>query len=193
MLVGCCRHAAPGASCDRIQPALDGWGRWLAPALIAGRGADSRVAAVVAWTSATCGGGCGGRRGGSGRGLREGVRRPFADRAASVGPDFSILGSALGLSLDPTALTTSEGSLLIVNAAYRERFGGNPRRSRWPPTTRRARVSSSRRPWRGAMAPVASPASRPSAGSTPGRGRARRRARRASAVALSAARRRPIR
>src|SRR5207248_5390802 len=41
-----------------------------------------------------------------------------------VGPDYSVVGSALGLSREPAALTTSEGSLLIVNAAYRERFGG---------------------------------------------------------------------
>ena len=48
----------------------------------------------------------------------------------SLGPDYSLVGSALGLSRDPTALTTSEGSLLIVNAAYRDRFGGIVRRSR---------------------------------------------------------------
>ena len=42
-----------------------------------------------------------------------------------VGPDYSLVGSALGLGRDPAALTTSEGSLLIVNAAYRERFGGS--------------------------------------------------------------------
>jgi two-component system cell cycle sensor histidine kinase/response regulator CckA len=42
----------------------------------------------------------------------------------AVGPDYALLGSALGLSSDPVALTTGEGSLLLVNAAYRERFGG---------------------------------------------------------------------
>src|SRR6185503_1186304 len=41
-----------------------------------------------------------------------------------VGPDYALLGSALGLSTDPVALTTGEGSLLLVNAAFRERFGG---------------------------------------------------------------------
>ena len=39
------------------------------------------------------------------------------------GPDYSLVGSALGLSRDPVALTNGEGSLLVVNAAYRERFG----------------------------------------------------------------------
>ena len=42
-----------------------------------------------------------------------------------IGPDFSLVGSTLGLSRDPTALTSSEGSVLVVNNAYRERFGGN--------------------------------------------------------------------
>ena len=40
-----------------------------------------------------------------------------------VSPDFSIVGSALGLCADPAALTTSEGSLLLANEGYRERFG----------------------------------------------------------------------
>jgi two-component system cell cycle sensor histidine kinase/response regulator CckA len=43
-----------------------------------------------------------------------------------MGPDYAVVGSALSLSGDPAALTTSEGSLLIVNSAYRERFGGRP-------------------------------------------------------------------
>ena len=41
-------------------------------------------------------------------------------------PDYALVGSALGLSNDPIALTSGEGSLLIVNSAYRERFGGAP-------------------------------------------------------------------
>jgi two-component system cell cycle sensor histidine kinase/response regulator CckA len=39
------------------------------------------------------------------------------------GPDYSLVGSALGLSRDPVALTGGDGSLLLVNEAYRERFG----------------------------------------------------------------------
>ncbi|WP_230558738.1 hypothetical protein, partial [Sphingomonas segetis] len=49
---------------------------------------------------------------------------PAAAEPLVVGPDFALLGSALGLSSDPVALTTGEGSLLLVNGAYRERFGG---------------------------------------------------------------------
>ena len=42
----------------------------------------------------------------------------------SVGPDFSLVGSTIGLCAEPVALTSAEGSLLIANSAYRERFGG---------------------------------------------------------------------
>jgi two-component system cell cycle sensor histidine kinase/response regulator CckA len=42
--------------------------------------------------------------------------------AVAVGPDFSLVGAALEMSSDPAALTNGEGSLLIANAVYRERF-----------------------------------------------------------------------
>ena len=42
------------------------------------------------------------------------------------GPDYSLAGSALGLCQDPAALTDADGALLIVNTAYRERFGNSP-------------------------------------------------------------------
>ncbi|MEO7655569.1 MAG: response regulator [Sphingomicrobium sp.] len=52
--------------------------------------------------------------------------RPIsAEPMLSVGPDFALAGSTLALSTDPVALTTSEGSLLVVNGAYRDRFGNN--------------------------------------------------------------------
>src|SRR6185503_19121352 len=57
------------------------------------------------------------------------VRAPSAKGpvdALAVGPDFGLLGSALSLSSDPVALTSGEGSLLVVNSAYRERFGTQP-------------------------------------------------------------------
>jgi len=40
-----------------------------------------------------------------------------------VGPDYSLVGSALGFTRDPAALTAADGSLLIANGAYRDRFG----------------------------------------------------------------------
>ena len=53
-------------------------------------------------------------------------RAPAASRPNEiivVGADYALLGSALSLSSDPVALTTGEGSLLLINAAYRDRFG----------------------------------------------------------------------
>ena len=103
---------------------LDGWGRWLTPALIAGAAISAAllllpfgepliaalvVAAGVAVAAFVF--------------LRTGQAKAPAEPLV-VGPDYALLGSALGLSADPVALTTGEGSLLIVNTAYRERFGG---------------------------------------------------------------------
>jgi two-component system cell cycle sensor histidine kinase/response regulator CckA len=51
-------------------------------------------------------------------------RPDAAELAVPPGPDFSLVGSTLGLCPDAAALTSSDGSLLIANAAYRERFGG---------------------------------------------------------------------
>jgi len=45
----------------------------------------------------------------------------------AVSPDFALIGSALHLCHEPAALTNSEGSLLICNEAYRERFEGAQR------------------------------------------------------------------
>jgi two-component system, cell cycle sensor histidine kinase and response regulator CckA len=103
---------------------LDGWGRWLMPALILAAAVTVAVlvaiagASVLAWATV----------------MVVGVAvsafayaRDGAAKAPSatlvVGPDYSLIGSTLGLSTDPVALTTGEGSLLVVNAAYRERFG----------------------------------------------------------------------
>jgi two-component system cell cycle sensor histidine kinase/response regulator CckA len=58
------------------------------------------------------------------------LRRPANSDACTgpliEGPDYSLVGSALSLSRDPIALTNGEGSLLIVNADYRLRFGNTP-------------------------------------------------------------------
>ena len=105
---------------------LDGWGRWLAPTLI---GAAALTAAVVLLFL--------GSQTGAGLVILAGIvggaavlRRPSkaeAPRQALVaGPDYSLVGSALSLSGDPVALTNGEASLLVVNHAYRERFGNSP-------------------------------------------------------------------
>ena len=44
------------------------------------------------------------------------------DAGIAAGPDYALVGSTLGLCSEPAALTSIEGSLLIANAAYRERF-----------------------------------------------------------------------
>ncbi|HYI42773.1 MAG TPA: ATP-binding protein, partial [Sphingomicrobium sp.] len=55
--------------------------------------------------------------------LRSG--RSAVDLSAAVaGPDFSVVGATLGLTKDAAAITDADGSLMIANPAYRERFGG---------------------------------------------------------------------
>jgi two-component system, cell cycle sensor histidine kinase and response regulator CckA len=105
---------------------LDGWERWLAPILI---GAVSLTAAVIILilghpvlsTVALIGGAIGG-----GLSLRTSaaVRTPVEPIVG--GPDYGLVGSALSLSREPVALTDGEGTLLIVNIAYRECFGNSP-------------------------------------------------------------------
>ena len=41
-------------------------------------------------------------------------------------PDLALVGSALNLSVFPAALTSADGGLKAVNAAYKSRFGGVP-------------------------------------------------------------------
>ncbi|HEX5259551.1 MAG TPA: response regulator [Sphingomicrobium sp.] len=106
--------------------ALDGLGRWLAPALIVAAAltvamlllmiGEPVIGAVLA--------GCG-AIGAVWAYLRV-PAAPTLNEALVTGPDHALLGSALSLCNDPVALTTGEGSLLLVNAAYRERFGGSP-------------------------------------------------------------------
>ena len=59
--------------------------------------------------------------------IRRGAPAPAPVAAVlESGPDFALIGSVLGLCQDAAAITSEEGSLLIANAAYRERFGGTP-------------------------------------------------------------------
>ena len=44
----------------------------------------------------------------------------------SAGPDFALIGSALALAKEATALTDQDGALLLANEAYRDRFGRQP-------------------------------------------------------------------
>jgi two-component system cell cycle sensor histidine kinase/response regulator CckA len=103
---------------------LDGWGRWLAPALIAAAALTAALVLLLLrqpWVAA--GAFVAGLAGAALARLRP-ARREETPEPLATGPDYALVGSVLGLSDDPVALTTGEGSLLLVNAAYRERFGG---------------------------------------------------------------------
>ena len=103
---------------------LDGWGRWLAPSLIV---AAALTAAVLLFAAGQPLIGAAillaGLVGAAFAYVR-GAAPSVPSEPLLAGPDYALLGSALGLSSDPVTLTTGEGSLILVNAAYRERFGG---------------------------------------------------------------------
>ena len=105
---------------------LDGWSRWLAPALVGAAGLTAAFVLALAGYPRI-----GGLAvlAGAGAAIFF-LRRPTDSRAPAEpivgGPDYSLVGSTLGLSQDPVALTSGEGSLLVVNATYRERFGSTP-------------------------------------------------------------------
>ena len=108
---------------DLESTPLDGAGRWIAPALVGGAGLtfalllllmqQTLIAAFAAAAGLLAALFLASRKDRSGA-----VAEPLV-----IGPDYVLLGSALKLSSDPVALTTSEGSLLLANAAYCDRFG----------------------------------------------------------------------
>lgn len=102
---------------------LHGWARWFVPAVIAGAGLTASVLLLVLgqlWFAAAAI--FAGLASAAFVFVRE-TPGPAPLETLVVGPDYSLVGSALALSREPTALTSDEGSLLIVNPAYRERFG----------------------------------------------------------------------
>jgi two-component system cell cycle sensor histidine kinase/response regulator CckA len=103
---------------------LDGWGRWIVPAIVVAAGTSAALLLLaLGLTSIAAVTAVAGLAGAAVAYLRAprsiGPAEPLA-----VGPDYALVGSALGLSSDPVALTSGEGSVLLVNQAYRERFGG---------------------------------------------------------------------
>jgi two-component system cell cycle sensor histidine kinase/response regulator CckA len=103
---------------------LEAWGRWLMPALIGAAGLT--VALPLALTGQLTLAGiavAAGLAGGVIALVRGSRGRPF-DEPIVAGPDYALVGSALGLCKEAAALTSEDGSLLIANAAYRDRFGG---------------------------------------------------------------------
>jgi len=105
---------------------LDGWERWLVPALAVASGLTAALILLLVGQAMPAG-----LAFVAGLGVAALLsRRPTPVRALDqplvAGPDYSLIGAALGLSDDPVALTDGEGALLVVNAAYRERFGNTP-------------------------------------------------------------------
>ena len=105
---------------------LDGWERWLVPALAVAVGLTAAVilqilgqtnAAVVALVA-----------GGAAAALlaRHSPAAVSSAEPLAAGPDYSLVGAAVGLTDDPVALTDGDGALLVVNPSYRERFRSTP-------------------------------------------------------------------
>ena len=102
--------------------------RWLAPAVAAAAGlsvaallwlAGAGLAALVVLGLAVAGAAI--------LSLRKGSSASSVDLSGiAAAPDFSIIGSILALGRDAAAVTSSEGSLLAANPAYRELFENRP-------------------------------------------------------------------
>jgi two-component system cell cycle sensor histidine kinase/response regulator CckA len=110
----------------RIDSApADSWGRWIAPAVIAAAGFTFALLMLVAGHP-LLGGFCAltGFAGGGAVLYRSRGGRALPTPTIVAGPDFGLVGAALGLNDDPVVLTDGAGSVLVVNNAYRERFGG---------------------------------------------------------------------
>src|SRR3954452_14034146 len=104
---------------------LDGWARWLAPAVIAAAAHTIALLLLLVGQSLFAAAAVLGGLSAAAFVYLRSPRQLAPDVPLVVGPDYSLVGSALALSREPTALTSSEGSLLIVNPAYRDRFGGS--------------------------------------------------------------------
>jgi two-component system cell cycle sensor histidine kinase/response regulator CckA len=105
---------------------LDAWGRWLAPALIAGAALTAAILLVLLAEPMLAGAAAAAGLAGAIFAYLRSSSGAAPQETLLVGPDYALVGSALGLSAEPAALTSSEGSLLIANAAYRDRFGASP-------------------------------------------------------------------
>src|SRR6185369_9849371 len=94
---------------------LDGWGRWIVPAIVVAAGTSAALLLLaLGLTSIAAVTAVAGLAGAAVTYLRApksiGPAEPLA-----VGPDYALVGSALGLSSDPVALTSGEGSVVLVN------------------------------------------------------------------------------
>ncbi|MEA3068215.1 MAG: two-component system, cell cycle sensor histidine kinase and response regulator CckA, partial [Sphingomonadales bacterium] len=102
---------------------LDGWGRWFVSALIAAAAVTAAVVLLLVGHPMLGGLAVSAGAVAAAFTLRGSGVLAVPAEALAGGPDYSLVGSALGLSRDPVALTDGEGGLLVVNTPYRERFG----------------------------------------------------------------------
>jgi len=103
---------------------LDGWGSWLMPALITGAALTLAVLLAAAGQLLLAGVAVGAGAIAGALTYWRGSRVQPPREPIVAGPDYSLVGSALGMCGEPVALTSEAGSLLIANTAYRDRFGG---------------------------------------------------------------------
>src|SRR3954452_20440671 len=106
---------------------LDGWERWLVPALATAAGLTAALILLILGQTLLAGLALLGGIVVAATLSRRAVPRPVLEEPLA-GPDYSVVGAALGLSDDPVALTDGDGALRVVNPAYRERFGTTPPR-----------------------------------------------------------------
>ncbi len=102
---------------------LGGFGRWLAPLLFAAAALTASLLFLLLGLPMVSAVLVVGALAGAGYGLLRAPAVSLPDAALAAAPDFSLVGAALALNRDPVALTSDTGSLLLVNAAYREQFG----------------------------------------------------------------------
>src|SRR5438045_9282422 len=103
---------------------LDGLGRWLVPGVVSGAAVTLAVLLLFIGQAYFAGAVVFGGLAAASIVHRRTMSPQGPAAPLFAGPDYSLVGAALALSREATALTSGEGSLLIVNPAYRERFGG---------------------------------------------------------------------
>src|SRR4051812_4775782 len=94
---------------------LDRWGAWLVPMVAAAAGLTAAI--MLLMLGQTIGAGIAFIAGITVAGVlaRRGSGAAAALEPLAAGPDYSLVGAALGLCEDPVALTDDAGALLVVN------------------------------------------------------------------------------
>ncbi|MEO7277962.1 MAG: PAS domain-containing protein, partial [Sphingomicrobium sp.] len=101
-------------------------GRWLAPVLVVAAALSAGVLALMVGQGLLAAVALIAGVGAALYLMRKAAPRVSIRDGIAAGPDYALVGAALGLSADACALSMADGGLLIANAAYRERFGAKP-------------------------------------------------------------------